>query len=379
MGSELGINAQAQAIPALLSYLKGTSQPNQSDFAWKWDEQSQSYELASAYQVSGVPYLTVPALADGSGPDISALLEFYEALLKTMIQPNLNARPRSLQELDALAARLMPPATEQLNLLVLKNSLGRCLHFEGLLEGTGTIRFLRERIAGMHIFKAGMVEFFALHPEIQEITLDMLATIKEQGEAGWQVPELEPFLLNSRTLQQAHIDPKRLLAVLESLGLSQLNDWLGLSETHFYQLLKEQKALGRMIPEFFQQRDEKGFLNAYRQFRWELINENPTGLAGFALNMDGISRRGEPMMRKMATLDERTRKSYSKTFLMDLCREELPFEIAVEPEGIVAELQIPGAGGFVISLLIDDSVAIYKDMKEQLHMPVKHAAWIEIR
>jgi hypothetical protein len=377
MGSDLGVNAQAQAIPALLSFIKGTGTPNQPDFAWEFDADQQFFELASAFQVSGVPYLTVPPNAEG-GPDISALVGFYEALYQALIQPNIQARPRNIQELDLLAGKLLPATTQQLNLQVLKNSLGRCLHFEGLLQGTGSLKFLRERIAGMHIFQIGQAELFAVHPEIQEISLDMLAAIKAQPEVGWELPEMEKFLLECRTLPQWHIDPQRWLGVLQSLQLNSLNEWLGLPEGHFYQLLKEQKMHGKIIPEFFQQRDEKGFLNAYRQFRWELINEDPTGIAGFALNMDGISRRGEPIMRKMAQLDERSRKSYTKTFLMDLFREELPFEIAVEQEGIVAEWQ--GAEqGFVISLLIDEAVAIYKDVKEQLHMPVKHAAWIELR
>ena len=50
----------------------------------------------------------------------------------------------------------------------------------------------------------------------------------------------------------------------------------------------------------------------------------------------------------------------------------------VTPEGIVAEY----AGNnmeFLISLLIDPSVAIYKDIEDNLHMPVKHAAWIEMK
>jgi hypothetical protein len=378
MGSDLGVNAQAQAIPAILSFIKGTSVPNQPDFAWERDDDQQIYELAGNYQISGVPYLTVPFDSAG-GPDISALVSFYEQLYQAVIQPNLTARPRTIQELDFLATKLLPPTTPQLNLQVLKNSLGRCLHFEGLLQGTGTFKFLRERVAGMHVFQIGQSELFAIHPEIQEISLEMLTHIKAKPELNWEIPELEHFLQTSRALVQWHIDPQRWFALLQSLQLSSLNDWLGLPETHFYQLLKEQKALGKVIPEFFQQRDEKGFLNAYRQFRWELINEDPTGLAGFALNMDGIARRGEPMMRKMALLDERSRKSYTKTFLMDLFREEMPFAISVEPEGIVAELQNQGEQEFVISLLIDDAVAIYKDVKEQLHMPVKHAAWIELR
>jgi hypothetical protein len=378
MGTELALNAQAQAIPALISYIKGTAVPNQSDFAWVLDAENNCYELAPGFQRSGVPYLTVPVDEMGA-PDIRPLIEFYEKILQHLTHSNVALRPRSYQELDQRAASLLPPSSSQLNLQVLKNTLGRCLHYEGLLEGSGTIRFLRERIAGLHIFKAGPVDLFAMHPEIQETTLDMLQVIKERGERGWEMPELEAFLKGSRTLQQQHINPARFIEMLQSLGLNHLNDWLGLSENQFYAVLKQQKAFNRLIPEFFQQRDEKSFLNAYRQFRWDLINEDPAGLAGFALNLEGLSRRGEPRMRKMAQLDERTRRSYTKTFLMDLFREELPFTINIEKEGIVAEMQIPGSFEFVISLLIDESVAIYKDAREQLHMPVKHAAWIEVR
>ena len=82
-------------------------------------------------------------------------------------------------------------------------------------------------------------------------------------------------------------------------------------------------------------------------------------------------------MRKMADVDERTRRSYTKTFLMDLFREELPATVKVQSEGIVVEYPDTGSPGLVISLLIDPSVAIYRDPKDNLHMPVKHAAWIE--
>lgn len=379
LGDTLGVNAQAQAIPALLSYLRGTAQPNSSDFAWVYIPESHAYVLKEEYQEQGFPYLSVPAL-DEAGvkqPDISALITFYEQLYQRLLAPRVEERPQTLQDLDTLATGLLPPATEQLNLQSLNSSLGRCLHYKGLLQGSGTLRFLREQIAGMHILQLEGLEMFAMHPEIQEITLDMLLALKPRGEDQWLAPDLQPFLQQSRTLVQRRLDPHRVLTLLQQLRISRLNDWLALSEAHFYQRLVSLNQLQYWTPEIIGRRDEKGFIEAYRQLRWELINEDPTGLAGYAINMDGISRRGEPLMRKMADVDERTRRSYTKTFLMDLFREELPASVNVQPEGIVVEYPSTGTPGLMISLLIDPSVAIYRDPKENLHMPVKHAAWIE--
>lgn len=379
LGDTLGVNAQAQAIPAILSYIRGTAQPSQSDCAWVYVPENHGYVLKEEYQEQGFPYLSVPATEiDGvRQPDISALTAFYEDLYRHLLTPRLTERPSNIQDIDALAAGLIPPVTEQLNLQGLASSLGRCLHYKGLLAGAGTLQFLRDQIAGMHILQMDGLEMFAMHPEIQEITLDMLLALKPRGQEHWQSAELEHFLQQSRALVQRRLDPKQLLKLLHQLNISRLNDWLALSEAHFYQRLVALRQLQFWTPGIISRRDEKGFIEAYRQLRWELINEDPTGLAGYAINMDGISRRGEPLMRKMADVDERTRRSYTKTFLMDLFREELPATVKVHSEGIVVEYPDTGTPGLVISLLIDPSVAIYRDPKDNLHMPVKHAAWIE--
>jgi hypothetical protein len=377
LGTELGVNAQAQAIPALVSYIQGTARnPHAPDFAWQYDPDNLCFDLKPEFQIGGMPHLTLPANEHGL-PDIAPLVAFYQSLFEAMTQPAVNQRPRTLAELDARAATLVPPTTPHLNLSVLKTSLGRCLHFEGLLEGSKTLKFLRERIAGLHVFYAGEQQMFAMHPEIQEISLEMLVKLKPLEDV-WEPPALEDFLLRSKVLPQYRLDPRRLLDILQVLKFSRLNDWLGLPEQQFYQRLVQQKQLGLFVPEVIAHKDEKGFLNAYRQFRWELINEDPTGLTGYAINMDGIPRRGEPLMRKLSNLDERTRRSYTKTFLFDLFREELPFKVDIKPEGVIVEY--PEANPeFFISLLIDESVAIFKDPKDSLHMPVKHAAWIEYR
>jgi hypothetical protein len=170
-----------------------------------------------------------------------------------------------------------------------------------------------------------------------------------------------------------------LLELLGNLKINRLNDWLALNESQFYQKLTQHQQLSAWVPEIVPRQDEKGFTEAWRALRWELINEDPTGLAGYALNMDGISRRGEPLMRKMAPLDERTRRSYARTFLMDLLREELPMSMNIQSEGIIIEYPDSQNPSLTLSLLIDETVAIYRDPKDNLHMPVKHAAWIEYR
>lgn len=377
LGETLGVNAQAQSIPTVLSFLKGTADPNLSDCAWEYDPMTDAFTLAPAYQSEGLPYLCLPA--HEGAPQVEPLVQFYEKLYRALVQAQVQQRPQTIQDIDALAAGFLPASTERLNLQNLASSLGRCLHYKGLLQGSGALRFLRERVAGLHIFRAGDLEMFGMHPEIQEISLDMLLALKPRGEEAWQAPPLESFLIQSRVLTQRRIDPKVLLALLQHLRISQLNDWLGLSEEAFYQRLLKAKQLEKWVPAMVTRRDQKGFVDAYRQLRWELINEDPTGLAGYAINMDGIARRGEPLMRKMAHLDERTRRSYTKTFLMDLLREELAVNTKIEGEGIIIEYPNPETGQalLTISLLIDESVAIYRDPKDNLHMPVKHAAWIE--
>ena len=377
LGETLGVNAQAQSIATVISFIKGTADPNLSDCAWEYDPMTDACTLKAAYQSEGLPYLSVPA--NDRAPNIEPLVQFYEKLYRALVQAQVQQRPQTIQDIDALAAGFMPAATEQLNLQNLSTSLGRCLHYRGLLEGSGALSFLRTRVAGLHIFRAGDLELFAMHPEIQEISLDMLLALKPRGEEAWQAPPLESFLTQSRVLTQRRLDPKAVFALLHNLRITQLNDWLGLSEEAFYQRLVKAKQLQHWVPSIVTRRDQKGFVDAYRQLRWELINEDPTGLAGYAINMDGIARRGEPLMRKMANLDERTRRSYTKTFLMDLLREEAQVNTQIEGDGIIVTYPHPETGQplLTISLLIDESVAIYRDPKDNLHMPVKHAAWIE--
>lgn len=377
MGETLGVNAQAQAIPAIRSFILGTSQPEQADFAWQYLPDVDAFTLSEPYLLQGFPYLLLPA-REGA-PDLTPLLQFYDALFQHLTAARPEQRPQTIQQIDALAAGLLPASTEQLNLQNLATSLGRCLHFQGLLAGSGALDFLRHQVAGLHILKMGALELFAMHPEIQEITLDMLLELKPREDEAWHPPDLETFVRSSRVLIQRRINPERMLVLLRQARINQLNEWLALSEQHFYRRLLQSQQLKFWVPEVIAKRDEKGFVEAYRTLRWELINEDRTGLVGYAINMDGVGRRGEPLMRKMADLDERTRRSYAKTFLMDLFREELPVAMNVQPEGIVIEYPNAQEPNLVISLLIDDSVAIYRDPKDNLHMPVKHAAWLEYR
>lgn len=381
LGESLGVNAQAQSIPAVISFIRGTGVPNTPDFAWDYDQEGQMYTLKESFQQQGFPLLALPEL--NGAPDLEPLLQFYQQLYEGLTHPQLEQRPRSIQEIDALAMRHLPPISQNLNMQNLATSLGRCLHFAGLLEGSGAAGFLRNQVAGMHVLKIGELELFAMHPEIQEITLDMLHQLKplgaEKGAEAWQPLELEDFVYNSQVLHQRRIDPRRLIMLLQALQINRLNDWLALSESQFYQRLVNKKQLSFWVPDIVPKQDEKGFAEAWRSLRWELINEDTTGLAGYAINMDGISRRGEPLMRKMAQLDERTRRSYARTFLMDLLREELPMSMNIQPEGIIIEYPDSQNPSLTISLLIDEAVAIYRDPKDNLHMPVKHAAWIEYR
>lgn len=377
MGETLGINAQAQSIPAVLSFLEGTADPESTDFAWEYLSEIDAFTLKESYQQQGFPYLLLPAL-EGL-PDLSPLRSFYDKLFKHLTAARPEQRPQSIQQLDTLATGLLPESTERLNLQNLATSLGRCLHYQGLLVGSGAQDFLRNQVAGLHILKAGELELFAMHPEIQEITLDMLLELKPRGAEAWKAPDLEQFIKNSKVLVQRRINPDRLIALLKQLRLNKLNDWLALSEQHFYRRLQAHKQIQFWCPEVINKRDEKGFVESYRTLRWELINEDPSGLVGYAINMDGVGRRGEPLMRKMADLDERTQRSYAKTFMMDLFREEIQSVLNVQEEGIIIESPNAQDPQLLISLLIDDSVAIYRDPKDNLHMPVKHAAWIEYR
>lgn len=375
LGSQLGVNAQAQALPAMLSFVRGSGDPESPDFAWEHDPDSQSYQLKEEFQVQGFPKLILPEAE--AGPDLTPLTDFYDKLMRYLTQPQSEKRPRKIAEIDAYAKRILPPISENLDLSQLGASQGRCLHYEGLLQGCKVFEFLRNQIAGMHILHLDELELFAMHPEVQEITLDMLIELKPRGAENWQPRELTEFVKTSRTLVQRRIDPEKLLLRLKQLKLTSLNAWLSLSEKEMYARLIQSKQMPFWVPEIITRRDEKGFLEAYRSLRWDLINEDRTGLAGFAINMDALSRRGEPLMRKMAALDERTQRSYTRTFLMDLFREDLKPQINVQDQGIIVEYPNSQNPSLVISLLIHESVAIYRDPKDNLHMPVKHAAWIE--
>lgn len=375
MGPSLGLYAQIRSYPIMLSYLRGLQQlpPDHPEYPWE-----QALTLVPSYRLKsshGSINLTVPAQADGL-PDISALLHFYQQLFQYATQANVALRPKTMAQLDQKSAQLLPAARVDFNLEALKTSKGRCAHFEGLLQGSGTLDFLRHQVAGIHIFSAGDKDIFACHADIQENTLDMLEYVKKQDQ--WQPPELTLWLASSQTLRQHHIAIDKLLELLAQLKLNTLNDWLALPEKQFYQLLLKHNQLGAWVPSIVAQRDEAGFIQSYRQLRWDLINEDPSGLVGYAINLEGLPRRSEPMMHKIGTLDERTRKSYGAKFLQEIFRENLDFRIDILPAGeIVAHWPATGEPTFLISLLIDESVAVYKDASDKLHMPIKHAAWIE--
>lgn len=376
MGQTLGVNAQVQSYPIVLSFIKGLQQlePDHAEYPWEQALTTvPAYKLRSPY---GTLKLLLPARAADGLPEITPLVNFYQQLFQYAMQPNVALRPKTIAQIDQKAAQLVPPPRADLNLDALKTAKGRALHFEGLMQGSGTLDFLRHQIAGIHIFSAGEKDIFACHADIQENTLDMLEHIKNQDQ--WQPQDPVLWLAYSQVLRQRQIPVDKIMELLDKLKLEHVTDWLALPEKQFYQLLLKHNQLNAWVPSIIPQRDEKSFVQSYQQFRWEMINEDPSGLTGYAINLEGLPRRGEPVMRKIGELDERTRRSYGQKFLHEIFREELDFRVDVLPAGeIVAHWPAMGEPEFLISLLIDESVAIYKDANDKLHMPIKHAAWIE--
>lgn len=380
-GSRLGVNAQAQTLPIVFSFLKGTGfeEADHPYSAWTWDvsdEGNMCFKLKPEYQIKGKPDITLPATPAGD-LDLQPILDFYERIYQFVVPPNIHDRPKTIKQIDERVKQFLPQPTDNLNLNDLAHSMGRRALVEGLLEGTGTISFLRKNLAGLHVFQTKKHELFAAHIDMLDRTLDNIEYLKESDK--WSVPDLIEFLKNSKELKKRRIQPKVIVKALKELGLTSLTKWLGLPARELYKLLINNKKIQLFVPSIIRKKDEAGFCDAYNQLRYALMAEDPGGMAGFYINQEGLPRRGEPLMEKVSHLDERAKIAYCKKFLLDVFQQDIPFGVGMLAGGeIVAQFPSKGENPeFKISLLIDESAAVYKDTKKVIHIPIKHAAWIE--
>src|SRR5690606_27851135 len=100
-GSYGGLSAQAQAIPAMVSYLEGTAFDSTDSIYSLWEkavvDEKLFFRLKPEFQIEGQPDIII-ASSDTQLPDISSLKAFLMSLYNELTLPPAQ-RPKTLKEL----------------------------------------------------------------------------------------------------------------------------------------------------------------------------------------------------------------------------------------------------------------------------------------
>lgn len=377
LGVKLGVNAQGQALPIMISYLTCTafSVPDNPYAAWQETISSngkECFKLKDSFTINGVPNIIVPKDVNGN-PDVTLLINFLKHLYQFIDAPAQADRPKSIVEIDKRALQLIPQSRSDLNLEALSKSKVRQALFLGIMKGTGTIDFFRKEIAALHIFETEIKDIYTGYVNLQEETINMLNEIKRKN---WEIPNWQELLTRSKTIKMKRIDPEKILSIFLNAGFKTPNSFFALTPELLYNRLVNSKTIDMFIPFLSSRKDKQGFIESYKKFHSSIVNEDPTGLIGYRINSNSQTRKSEPEMKKIGPLDERAVKAYCEKFLMDIFQEKISFEINIMNNEVYAWFP-PDNPSFKIGLIIDESAAIYVDENNIVHIPIKHTAKIE--
>ena len=132
-----GAKVQAQAIPAMVSFLENTSFDNEDSVYSIWEKVTSSgqlfFKLKDEYKVENSPELKIRA-NEMYLPDVGSIRGLLQNIYHLLTQPK-EKRPKDLNDLDNKIKALIKPKDGE-DISALLNSKQRASFFEGILKGT---------------------------------------------------------------------------------------------------------------------------------------------------------------------------------------------------------------------------------------------------
>ncbi len=374
-GKEAGIKVQAQAIPALISFIEFTAFDTSGNLYSPWQKEVTNkgifFLIKPEFRANNGPDIRVKA-NEMHLPDITSLRSFLFEIYKILTLPK-DKRPKTVQELDSKALPLLNPRPGEI-LEQLANSKERANLFEGILNGTKTIDFLKNFISSIHKFQNDRGENLKIsHVSLQDDIAQMFEKAKENN---WAIQKFAELFNVSKYLKVKKINPEKLMNDLFKVGITSVNELITKDPELIFDQIAEQNQLELFIPLISPNKLKFGFVKGIERLQDSLKQEDKTGLLGFRL----VDRKhqNEPEdseMKKIAELNDSAKKAYADKILTDIFGNSKGFNIKV-----INDFQVTcEKGTWLLTIDIDKTAALYEDDKKTIHVPIKHIAYLEFR
>lgn len=372
--NNLGVKVQAQALPSLISYIEGTTydEPDNLYSIWEKDENSEDgvfFKLKSQFQINGSPEIRIKG-NEINLPDINSLRYFLQALYQELCLPK-NERPKNLKELDKKAKDFFRQKPGE-NIEALIESKQRANLFQGILEGTKTLDFLKKFISSTHKFQTEKRENLNFsHVSLKTEFSNMFEKAKE---INWGISiDLERALSESKFLKMKKVDTKKLANDLKKVGINNIQEFLTKDADEFYEELNSKHLIELFIPVMSPNKLKFGYVKGVERFQDSLRMEDRTGILGFRLvNRNSGSDYDDIEMKKVSELNDNAKIAYAEKVLSDIFGNNKGFTIkSIEDKHIVCEKL-----NWKVSIDIDKTAALYKDENNNIQVPIKHIVMI---
>lgn len=372
--NNFGIKVQAQALPALISYIEGTTYDDKDNLYSLWvrdekDDDGVFFKLKPEFQIDGSPDIRIKG-NEINLPDINSLRYFIHAMYQELCLPK-NERPKNLKELDKKAKEFFRQKPGE-NIEALIDSKQRANLFQGILEGTKTIDFLQKFVSSSHKFQTDKRENLTFsHVSLKNENASMFEKAKD---INWGVDiSLEKALSDSKFLKMKKVDTNKLANDLKKVGFNNIQEFLTKDPEEFYEELNSKHLIDLFIPLISPNKLKFGYVKGIERFQESLRLEDKTGILGFRLvNRVAGNDYDDIVMKKVSELNDSAKIAYTEKVLTDIFGNNKGFDIkSIEDKHIVCEKL-----NWKISIDIDKTAALYKDENNNIQVPIKHVVMI---
>lgn len=370
----LGVKVQAQALPALISYIEGTTYDDKDNLYSLWirddkDDDGVFFKLKPEFQINGSPDIRIKG-NEINLPDINSLRYFLQAMYQELCLPK-KERPKTIKELDKRVKDFFRQKPGE-NIEALIESKERANLFYGILEGTKTIDFLKKSVSSTHKFQTEKRENLTFsHVSLRNDTALMFEKAKE---INWNIDiSLEKALGESKFLKMKRVDTLKLANDLKKTGINNIQEFLTKDPEEFYEELNSKHLVDLFIPVMSPNKLKFGYVKGIERFQESLRLEDKSGILGFRLvNRVAGNDYDDIEMKKVSDLNDNAKVAYTEKVLTDIFGSNKGFIIkSIEDKHIISEKL-----NWKVTIDIDKTAALYKDENNNIQVPIKHVVMI---
>ncbi|MBC7544344.1 MAG: hypothetical protein H7338_16610 [Candidatus Sericytochromatia bacterium] len=344
-----GMPRFAQGLVLLKDFLNATAAADLQHPYAAWTLTDGFFRLKPSHQLLGLPQLEL--WASGEQPDVYPLVEAIERTTDFITKGAWTSQQNVNDEIPTM----LPMGCDDLAYADSREAL-----LAGLLQGTGTIEFLRTALAAQWRFRGGEEVHVVSHSGIGPAEIAQWSACKEQG---WELPPLAEFLAAHPAVSKTN--QARLQQSLASVGITDVAGLVAWDGETMAQRAMERRAIDSLCQTMGLRRDKTGFATGWDKWRREWQQLDAGGLAGG--DLDG----GQGKIEVLGTMNDQAVAAYATKIWSDLFGQPAPQ--TRRPDGTV----LWDTGRWKGTLHIDPSVRVIRDAFGRVQLPMKHDLTLE--